>query len=123
MTTKTNGRATLQQQVQTLRRPRLSAAICLASLLLAILPIAATGCAGPAVQNASQGVLQEIREEIIPEMGDPTGYGLPISLNNTQRFIDYHDSITLTPEQETVKRDALSSLKAPCCDDNSMYTC
>ncbi len=123
MTTKTHGRATLRQQVQTLRRPRLSSAICPAWLLLAILLVSATGCAGTPPRDASQGAPQEIREEIIPEVGDPTGYGLPISLNNTQRFIDYHDSITLTPEQATVKRDALSSLKAPCCDDNSMYTC
>jgi len=123
MTTKTNGRATSQQQPEAWRRSRLNSAICVALLLLAILPVAATGCAGSAVQNARHGLTQEIREEIIPEEGDPTGYGLPISLSNTQRFIDYQDSITLTPEQERLKRDALGPLKAPCCDDNSMYTC
>ncbi len=123
MTQNANGRAMRHQHAQTLGRCRLNSAISVALLLLAILPVAATGCSGPASQNASQGAPQEIREEIIPEEGDPTGYGLPISLNNTQRFIDYYNSITLTPEQERVKRDALSPLKAPCCDDNSMYTC
>lgn len=38
-------------------------------------------------------------------------------------FISYYDSITLTPEQEKIKSDALSSIPAPCCDDYSMLTC
>lgn len=123
MTTKANGRAIAQQHTQKRRRSRLNSAICVALLLLAILPVALTGCAGPAPQDASDGAPQEIREEIIPEEGAPTSYGLAISLYNTQRFIDYYNSIALTPEQEKVRRDALSPLKAPCCDDNSMYTC
>jgi hypothetical protein len=41
----------------------------------------------------------------------------------TRQFIDYHNATTLTPEQEAVKREALSALPAPCCSDNSAYTC
>jgi hypothetical protein len=66
---------------------------------------------------------EEVAAEIIPQEGDPTSYGIPVALNNTQRFIDYYDTITLTPEQESTRRDALLPLRAPCCDDNSMYNC
>jgi hypothetical protein len=41
----------------------------------------------------------------------------------TREFIGYNTSIKLTPEQELVKRKALSAIKAPCCSDNSAYTC
>jgi hypothetical protein len=40
-----------------------------------------------------------------------------------EEFIGYTKSIALTPEQEAVKREALSKLKAPCCDDNGLDTC
>ncbi len=64
-----------------------------------------------------------IAAEIIPHERDATGYGIPLSLDNTQRFIDYYETITLTPEQEQIKETALRALKAPCCDDNPMSTC
>ena len=73
-----------------------------------------------AVSSASPA---EVAAEIIPQKGDPTSYGIPISLDNTQQFIDYYNTSTLTAEQENVKREALLPLKAPCCDDNSMATC
>ncbi len=41
----------------------------------------------------------------------------------TREFIGYNESIKLTPEQELIKREALSRIKAPCCSDNSAYTC
>ena len=65
----------------------------------------------------------EIEAEIIPHEGDPTSYGLPLSLDNTRRFVDYYDSTTLTASQKAIKDKALLPLKAPCCDDNSMATC
>ena len=61
--------------------------------------------------------------EIIPQEGDATDYGIPLSLDNTQQFVDYYGATVLTPQQEAVMRDALLPLKAPCCDDNSMATC
>lgn len=41
----------------------------------------------------------------------------------TQEFIRYFNSIQLTPEQETIRRDALSTLPAPCCSDKTAATC
>jgi hypothetical protein len=61
--------------------------------------------------------------EIIPSEGDPTDYGMPMSLDNTQQFIDYYEATALTPAQDSIMWDALLPLKAPCCDDNSMATC
>ena len=33
------------------------------------------------------------------------------------------EPIELTPEQELIKKKALSKIPAPCCSDNSAYTC
>lgn len=43
--------------------------------------------------------------------------------SHTEDFIGYYKSIQLTPEQELVKRKALSAIRAPCCSDNTAYTC
>lgn len=40
-----------------------------------------------------------------------------------KEFAGYYQSIQLTPEQEAVKKEALSALPAPCCSDNTAYTC
>jgi hypothetical protein len=74
-------------------------------------------------QPASAATPEEVAAEIIPQEGDATSYGIPLSLDNTQRFIDYYNATTLTPEQEDIKRKALETLRAPCCDDNPMSTC
>ena len=74
-------------------------------------------------QSASAATPEEVATEIIPQEGDATAYGIPLSLDNTQRFIDYSNAITLNSEQENTKRKALQSLRAPCCDDNPMSTC
>ncbi len=65
----------------------------------------------------------DIAAEIIPKAGDATAYGIALSLTNTQHFIDYYSTYTLTPQQERTMLTALRPLKAPCCDDNSMATC
>ncbi len=41
----------------------------------------------------------------------------------TQEFIGYESSIKLTTQQEAIKREALEALPAPCCSDNTAYTC
>jgi hypothetical protein len=38
-------------------------------------------------------------------------------------FIGYHNSIALTPKQEQIKSEALSTIPAPCCSDNFISTC
>ncbi len=42
---------------------------------------------------------------------------------HTKEFMGYFQTIKLTPEQEAVKRKALSNLPAVCCSNNSAYTC
>lgn len=39
------------------------------------------------------------------------------------QFMDYERSIKLTAEQEQIKKTALEAIPAPCCSDNSAYTC
>mgnify|MGYP007073308492 CR=1 FL=1 len=41
----------------------------------------------------------------------------------TAQFMEWERTIRLTPQQEAVKKEALSSIPAPCCSDNSAYTC
>ena len=41
----------------------------------------------------------------------------------TRQFMEWEKTIRLTPEQEAVKKAALTAMPAPCCDDNSAYTC
>ena len=43
--------------------------------------------------------------------------------SQTLEFMEYYQTIELTPEQERVKLAALSKLPAACCADNSAYTC
>lgn len=40
-----------------------------------------------------------------------------------ERLIAYDAEIELTPEQEEIKRAALTPIPAPCCSDRSAYTC
>jgi hypothetical protein len=40
-----------------------------------------------------------------------------------RQFMEWERTIRLSPEQEQVKKAALSSIPAPCCSDNSAYTC
>lgn len=39
------------------------------------------------------------------------------------QFMDYERSIKLSAAQEAVKKAALDTIPAPCCSDNSAYTC
>ncbi len=93
------------------------------TLLLALALFAASGCASSQPRPVRSVTPDQVRAEIIPKEGEPTSYGIPLSVENTQQFIDFYNSITLTAEQEQVKQDALTALRAPCCDDNTMYDC
>lgn len=42
---------------------------------------------------------------------------------DAKRFIAWEAEIKLTQEQEQVMKDALVPMPAPCCSDNSAYTC
>jgi hypothetical protein len=41
----------------------------------------------------------------------------------TPVFVSYYTSIKLTPQQEKIKEEALTSMPAPCCTDYAMATC
>ena len=41
----------------------------------------------------------------------------------SRQFIEWYRTIELNPRQEAVKKAALEALPAPCCADNSAYTC
>ena len=43
--------------------------------------------------------------------------------SETARFIEYNNSLELTAEQEAIKKEALTRIPAPCCSDNTAYTC
>jgi hypothetical protein len=45
------------------------------------------------------------------------------AVKQSAEFLDYNRTIRLTPEQEAVKKAALEAIPAPCCSDNSAYTC
>ena len=94
-----------------------------AVLLLALALVVGGGWLLNQRQQVSAATPEEVAAEIIPQEGDPTAYDIPLSLDNTQQFIDYYNATTLTAEQESTMRNALLPLKAPCCDDNSMATC
>lgn len=79
---------------------------------------AAGGCGSSAPVVVDRALFAEY-----PREGDATSYGMPLSMKNAARFIDYYGQYSLTPTQEAVKYDALSALVAPCCDDQTMYTC
>ena len=41
----------------------------------------------------------------------------------SREFMQWERTVKLTPEQEAVKKAALEAIPAPCCNDNSAYTC
>ena len=43
--------------------------------------------------------------------------------SQSRQFMDWEQTIRLTPEQEAIKKQALGAMPAPCCSDNSAYTC
>jgi hypothetical protein len=43
--------------------------------------------------------------------------------DQARTFMEWERKIQLNREQEQIKKDALSAIPAPCCSDNSAYTC
>jgi hypothetical protein len=41
----------------------------------------------------------------------------------SREFMEWERTIKLTPDQEALKKVALEAIPAPCCSDNSAYTC
>ena len=80
------------------------------------------GC-GNSPTKEEPNVAERIWTEIIPEQGTATTYGIPLSLDNTQRFIDWFNTIELSDDEQMLRDVALSTLMAPCCDDYPMSEC
>jgi len=91
-------------------------------LLILVTGMTQIGCGEPA-QDAGLNPADEIWREIIPEEGAETIYGIPLSLDNTQQFIGWFNTIELSTDEQLLWDAALSSLVAPCCDDYPMSTC
>ena len=91
-------------------------------LLISITGMTQIGCGEP-LQNAGLNPADEIWREIVPEEWTETIYGIPLSLDNTQQFIDWFKSIELSTDEQLLWDAALSSLVAPCCDDYPMSEC
>jgi len=47
----------------------------------------------------------------------------PQARAEAERYIRWHHTITLTPEQEAIKEEALRTIPAPCCSSFSIATC
>ena len=71
----------------------------------------------------SQSTAETLREQLIPAAETETSYGFALSLSNTQQFIVWYYEIPLLPEEKEVMQQALATIPAPCCDDNSAATC
>ena len=90
-------------------------------LIISVGFLTQAGCS-PVKEN-EQSSIDAVWAETVPEVGAETVYGIPLSLDNTQQFIDWFFEIKLTSEEEDIKTRALDPLKAPCCDDYSLLTC
>jgi hypothetical protein len=53
----------------------------------------------------------------------PGGIESDDARSRAAELIGYYHSIALSPEEEMVWKEALSSIRAPCCSDFSMATC
>ena len=88
----------------------------------------ATGSgSGSAVAHADHGGEPSAPPLVLPVKATATaGGGADVftgSLDEIKNFIGYYHSIHLTPEQERLKVEALSAMKAPCCSQYSLATC
>ena len=109
-----------------LRRSRLNLSYGVKFFLIIVGVIILVGCSAPREDNGQNLVdipWAEILPEVIPEDGATTTYGIPLSLKNTQQFIEWNNSIKLSVKEEKIRDMALGSLAAPCCDKYPMSTC
>jgi hypothetical protein len=74
-------------------------------------------------QEVDEGLLEELRAEIIPGEGTETAYGIPLSLESLPQFVEWWYTLVPSVEADARYVDALSALVAPCCDDNAAFRC
>ncbi len=68
-------------------------------------------------------IVAYVGAKIIPKEGQATSYGIPLSLESTEKFKRYYENTNLTLEQKKIKDNALSTIPATCCPDKPMSTC
>lgn len=72
--------------------------------LLGLLGGGALGCASADTMTSGEIVFRDVEDQ-------------------ARTFMEWERRIRLNREQEQIKKDALSAIPAPCCSDNSAYTC
>lgn len=80
------------------------------------------GCGNSPTKERPRGA-ERTWTEIIPEEGTVTTYGIPLSLENTQQFIDWFNTIDLSDGKQMLRDVTLGTLMAPCCDDYPISEC
>jgi len=84
--------------------------------LIASISLLAVAAGGVAVLRA-----RTVSRQDPPPTGSVASASAP--RDRAVTLISYNDAIVLTPEQQQVMTTALSSIAAPCCNQNSMATC
>lgn len=73
------------------------------------------------------GMLAGLLVTVIFSSANSAGQSEELRFNDlkaqTDQFMEWERTIRLTPEQESFKKAALTQIPAPCCADNSAYTC
>jgi len=91
--------------------------------LFSIMTVVGCGDGESVAADETLNAAETIWAEIIPVKGTATDYEIPLSLENTQQFIDWYNAIDLTSAQQALREGALKPLAAPCCDEYPMSTC
>jgi len=73
--------------------------------------------------QTSDGVLNDLRTELIPIEGAETAYGIALSLESLPQFVEWWSTLVPDAESDSRYSEALLGLVAPCCDDNPAYQC
>ena len=84
---------------------------------------AAALAVGLSLAASPSGAADEIRAELIPLQGTETAYGIPLSLASLPQFIGWWTTLVPLAQDRPEYADALKSLVAPCCDDNTAFHC
>lgn len=95
----------------------------LSIVLVSIVTVVGCGNGESVAADETLNAAERIWAEIIPVEGTVTDYDIPLSLENTQQFIDSYNAINLTSAQRALREGALRPLVAPCCDEYPMSTC
>ena len=92
------------------------------NLTIALIATAMLLLVGSAIAQDAD-LLARIEARLIPAEGTQTDYGIPLSLDSLPQFVDWWYTLVPSVENDPRYVEALSSLVAPCCDDNLAFKC